>query len=347
MVDALFSTRVGTSEHDKTVRCGLCAHRCLIKVGRRGLCGVRENVAGVLQSLVYGKVISEHVDPIEKKPLFHFLPGTFSYSIATVGCNFRCRHCQNYEISQYPHIHAGAIAGMDRSPEQIVTAAVSSGCASISYTYVEPTIFFEFALDIACLAEQAGVKNVFVSNGYTSEEAAQMIIPHLHGNNIDLKSFSDSFYKKICGARLQPVLDTITRMVRGGVWVEVTTLIIPGLNDTEDELRDIARFVASLNTDIPWHVSRFYPTYQMTDRPPTPPATVLRAREIGMEEGLRYVYTGNLPGDGGESTVCPGCQKVVIERQGYRILATHLDQGALPGTVRCSFCHAPIAGVFP
>ena len=296
MKEAMFYE--STSENG--VRCNLCNHRCKIKEGRRGICGVRENRGGKLYSLVYGKIIAEHIDPIEKKPLFNFLPGSRAFSIGTVGCNFHCKHCQNSDISQYPHEHGGEVIGQDRNSDQIVTAAKAAGCETIAYTYTEPTIFYEFAYDTAVLARKEGIKNVFVSNGYMSFEAARQIAPYLDAINVDLKAFTDKFYKEVCGARLNPVLETILLMKELAVWVEVTTLIIPGLNDGEQELRNIARFVKNVGPGIPWHVSQFYPAYKLLDRPSTPVATLHRAREIGMEEGLRYVYEGNVPGEGGE-----------------------------------------------
>jgi pyruvate formate lyase activating enzyme len=320
------------------VQCHLCCHNCLIKKGQRGICAVRENREGVLYSLVYGKVISMNIDPIEKKPLFHFLPGSTSFSIATVGCNFRCKHCQNYEISQFPRERRFEIPGRDMTPAQIVDAAVQHGCESISYTYTEPTIFFELAYDCARLAHQRGIKNVFVSNGYTGTEAARIIAPYLDANNIDLKG-SDTFYREICGARLQPVRDTIRLMKEQGVWVEVTTLIIPGHNDSEADLTDIAAFIASVDPGIPWHVSQFHPTYKLRDKPITPVSTLRRARETGFAAGLKYVYEGNVPGEGGENTYCPSCKKLLLKRFGYRILENHLSEG------KCPDCSTTIDGV--
>lgn len=328
------------SGKDNVVLCGLCNHHCKIKEGRRGICGVRENRAGRLYSMVYGRLVSENVDPIEKKPLFHFLPGSRSYSISTVGCNFRCLHCQNYQISQYPVQHSGAIVGEERSPEAVVESAEASGCASISYTYVEPTIFYEFAFDCGKLAREKGIKNIFVSNGYMSSDASRHMVQFLDGINIDIKSFRDEFYKKICGARVQPVLDNVKYMKEAGVWVEVTTLLIPGLNDSSEELREIARFIKDVDPDMPWHVSAFYPTYRLTDRPPTPKETLFRARNIGIEEGLSFVYTGNLPGQGGESTYCPSCREEVISRFGYTISKNSLENGC------CAKCGKAINGVW-
>ncbi|MBI5632231.1 MAG: AmmeMemoRadiSam system radical SAM enzyme [Nitrospirae bacterium] len=321
------------------VKCHLCGHNCLIGPDKRGICAIRENQNGTLFSLVYGKVISMNIDPIEKKPLFHFLPGSTSLSIATVGCNFRCKHCQNYEISQYPHEEKFVIPGRDATPEDIVNAAVKHGCQSISYTYTEPTIFFEFAYDCAQLARSKGLRNVFVSNGYTGPQATRLIAPFLDANNIDLKG-SDTFYRSICGARLQPVQDTIRLMKELGVWLEVTTLIIPELNDSEKDLTDIAEFIASVDPAIPWHVSQFHPTYKLLDKPTTPVATLRHAREIGFRAGLKFVYEGNVPGEGGENTYCPSCKKLLIKRFGYRILESHLRGN------RCAECNVPVEGVW-
>ena len=321
------------------VRCHLCNHHCKIQEGKTGICGVRQNLGGKLFSLVYGKIVAEHIDPIEKKPLFNFLPGSKAFSIGTVGCNFRCRHCQNFDISQYPRKHEGEIIGRDRSPEQIVAAAKAAGCETIAYTYTEPTIFYEFAYDTAILSQKEGIKNVFVSNGYMSSETARQIGPYLDAINIDIKAFNDNFYKEICGARLKPVLQTIQLMKELGVWVEVTTLIIPGLNDEEQELRDIAHFVKSVGVEVPWHVAQFYPAYQMHDRPPTPEATIRRAREIGLAEGLRYVYGGNLSGEGGENTFCYACGALLIERGGLVLIQNRLRDG------KCPKCGTTVNGV--
>ncbi|MDH3391526.1 MAG: AmmeMemoRadiSam system radical SAM enzyme [Desulfobulbaceae bacterium] len=324
----------------KTVECYLCSHRCHIKDGRRGICQVRENREGVLYSLVYGKLISQNVDPIEKKPLFHLLPGSLSYSISTVGCNFRCSHCQNYDISQYPRMHDGAVIGTSVTPEQVATSAQEYGCQSISYTYIEPTIFFEFAYECAQIAHERGIKNVFVSNGYTGPEATKKIAPFLDGNNIDLKAFTDKFYREVCGAKLAPVLETIELMKELGVWVEVTTLVIPGWNDTDSELKEIARFIKGIDPEMPWHVTRFHPTFKMTDRVATPSSTLQRARQIGIAEGLKYVFVGNIPGEDGENTICPQCGEKVVERMGFSIMSQNLANG------KCGNCGHSIAGVF-
>jgi pyruvate formate lyase activating enzyme len=324
---------------DSEVKCHLCAHNCLIKSGKRGICAVRENRDGTLFSLVYGKVISMNIDPIEKKPLFHFLPGTRSLSIATVGCNFRCKHCQNYEISQYPRERKFPIPGTNMTPEEIINAAVEKNCESISYTYTEPTIFFEFAYDCARLAQERGIKNVFVSNGYTSKEATRMIAPHLDANNIDFKG-SEKFYKELCGAKMNPVKETIRLMKEMGVWVEVTTLIIPDYNDSEKDLSDIAEFIKSVDPAIPWHVSQFYPTYKLLDKPRTPVETLSRAMELGYKSGLKHIYVGNVPGEDNEDTYCHSCKELLIKRRGYMILENKIKKGT------CPKCSIAIAGTW-
>lgn len=321
------------------VQCSLCCHRCLISPGKRGICAVRENRDGTLYSLVYDKVIAQNIDPIEKKPLFHFQPGSISYSIATPGCNFRCRHCQNADISQLPHDHGGVVLGEEVAPSAIVAAALKTRCTSISYTYTEPTIYFELAYETARLAVEAGLKNVFVTNGYITPEALGVIRPYLHAANIDLKGFTDDFYKNICGARLQPVLDAIRLYKEFSIWIEITTLVIPGHNDSDEELRDIARFIRSVGEDIPWHVTRFHPTYKLTDQPRTPLATLKRAQQIGFEAGLRYVYEGNIPGES-EDTVCWSCKKRLVKRIGFSVEENKVKEG------KCSYCNAVIDGVW-
>ncbi len=325
---------------EKTVKCNLCNQRCVIKDGRRGICGVRENSGGRLDTLVYGRLIAQNIDPIEKKPLFHMIPGSLSYSVATVGCNFKCRFCQNADIAQMPEDRQGMIVGDVYSPEEVVRGAKRGDCRSIAYTYTEPTIYFEFALETAKLAREAGIKNVFVTNGYMAPEALEMVSPYLDGANVDLKAFTDDFYKKYCGARIEPVKETLKGMKAKGILVEITTLIIPGLNDDREELGRLARFIADdLGPETPWHISRFHPTYKLTDRPATPVETLVEARRIGMEAGLRYVYTGNVPGEKGESTYCYGCGTPLIERWGFSIRKNRITDG------RCPDCAAAIDGV--
>ena len=327
MKEAMFYQKL----EEGRVLCGLCRFRCLIGPGKRGHCRVRENRDGVLYSLVFGRLVAEHVDPIEKKPLFHVLPGSRSYSVATVGCNFRCLHCQNYGISQ-PEAESVAHSGSSVAPETVVERALAAGCSSISYTYTEPTIFFEYAYEIAVLARAAGLKNVFVTNGYISNEALAVIAPYLDAANIDLKGFSESFYREVVGASLAEVLDCIREYKRLGIWLEITTLVIPNRNDAPAQLQGIAQFImAELGPQTPWHVSQFYPTYKLTGEARTPVATLREARRIGREAGLRYVYEGNVPGAGGENSCCPACGGLLIKRYGYIIERNLLAGGHCPG----------------
>ncbi len=330
--------RYWKADEDGTVHCLLCPHRCTIRDGRTGICGVRKNEGGTLFSLVWGRSVAASVDPIEKKPLYHLLPGSLSFSIATVGCNMRCAFCQNSDISQYPR-HTGGVTGEDLPPGEVVRAALARGCASVSYTYTEPTVYLEYALDTARLARQAGLLNVMVTNGYTSPEIVRNDLAGLiDGANIDLKSFSDGFYRRLCSARLAPVLEAIQAYFEAGIWIEITTLVIPGENDSEEELREIARFIRSMSPDIPWHISRYFPRYRYQDAPPTPVESLETARETGLGEGLRYVYTGNVMGRARENTVCPGCGHTVIARKGFS-----LENRSMQGSL-CSRCSQNIPG---
>jgi pyruvate formate lyase activating enzyme len=321
------------------VECLLCAHYCKIAPGRAGVCSVRVNRDGKLYTLVYGKAIANHIDPIEKKPLFHFLPGTGILSIATAGCNFKCDFCQNWQISQLSKGWQGEFPGEDLPPAEVVRQAVRAGCSGIAYTYTEPTIFFEYAYDTARLARKRGLRNVFVTNGYQSAEAIEAMVGVIDAANVDLKAFSDDTYKRVCGARLQPVLDTIQRMWEKGIWVEVTTLVVPGQNDSDEELTLIADFLAGISPDIPWHISRFHPDYKMTDIPPTPTRTLHRAAGIGKAAGLRFVYVGNVWGDVYEHTYCPRCGEIIMYRVGYQV-RDRLKAGSCPA------CGTPIPGVW-
>ena len=321
------------------VRCYLCNHHCIISPSKRGICGVRENQEGKLYTLVFGRAISLNVDPIEKKPIFHLYPGSTSFSIATVGCNFRCLQCQNHEISQMP-ADQGRIDGSTVAPSKIVSLAKEHRCESISYTYTEPTIYFEYAYETAALASKDGIKNIFVTNGYMTEEALKTIQPYLDAANVDLKSFQEKFYKEICGSRLKPVLENLKLMREMGIWVEITTLVIPTLNDSDKEFEEIAQFIVSLGPEVPWHISAFYPTYKMLNLPRTPASLLQRAREIGIKAGLRYVYCGNIPGEEGEDTFCPQCGRKVIERVGFRVVKNDVVKG------ECLHCHTKIDGIW-
>lgn len=337
MQKALFYNPAGKN---KTVQCTLCPHNCFIQENNLGACGVRKNIEGKLYSLVYGKAIASHIDPVEKKPLFHFYPGSRIYSYATAGCNFKCSFCQNWEISQISKGENRQVIGEIKMPRQIVEEALVYRCSSIAITYNEPSIQFEYAFDVCKEARKKGLKNVFVSNGYISKGPIGKISRYLDAINIDLKSFSDDFYKKICGARLQPVLDSIKEYNKKGVWVEITTLIIPGENDSDEELKKIAEFIASVDIDMPWHLSRFHPDYKMADKPCTPAKTLHKAYEIGKKAGLKYVYVGNVPGDKLENTYCPACGSLLVKRYGFEIISNNILGGS------CKKCKEKIKGFF-
>ena len=320
------------------VRCNLCAHRCVIPDGKLGVCEVRKNVNGELYTLVYGSTITQHIDPIEKKPLYHFYPGSTAYSIATPGCNFHCEWCQNSDIAHMPCEYIPG-AGATATPGQIVVNAKRAGSASIAYTYTEPTIFFEYAYDTSRLAHEAGIANVYVTNGYMTPEMLDFFHPYLGAANVDLKAFRKRTYNRYVGAGFTAVLDSLKKMKELGIWVEVTTLVIPGLNDDPAELRDAARFVSQeLGADTPWHLSRFFPTYKMRDRPPTPVIVLQRAYQIGKEEGLHYVYLGNVAGE--SNTNCHKCGHTLIRREGYWVSENCIVDG------RCPKCSATVSGVW-
>jgi len=326
--------------NDSRVRCMLCAHGCSIAPGERGKCGVRLNRGGRLHTLVYGRAAALNIDPIEKKPLYHFLPGTLSLSVGTLGCNFHCPFCQNWEISQVYPEDSGGYDGVPGTPAELTELCLARRLPSVSFTYNEPTVFFEYALDTARLAHEHGLRTAFVTNGYQSRQALSALDGVLDAMNIDLKSFSDDFYSEYCGARLKPVLANIERALQQGIWVEVTTLVIPGLNDSTEELRSLARFLASLSPSLPWHVTAFHPDNRMRDRPATPLETLLRAAEVGREAGLHFVYTGNIHDPRHSETHCPGCGAKLIERGWHSALANRLAQGACPN------CGTQIAGVW-
>ena len=327
------------TEDDK-VRCHLCAHRCIINDGGTGICQVRHNEGGTLYTDTYGTLIARHVDPIEKKPLYHVLPGSRSYSIATPGCNFRCHWCQNADISQIPRDHPFP-AFEASTPASVVTEAQRTRCASIAYTYTEPTIFFEFALDTARLAHSAGILNVYVSNGFMTPEMLDTFHPYLDAVNVDLKAFREETYRKYTGARLQPVLDTLKKLKEKGIWLEITTLIIPGISDSEEDLRGVAHFISTeLDPATPWHLSRFFPSYKIDHTAATPVATLRRARDIGREEGLKHIYVGNVPDTASEQTQCAQCGATVIEGRRYGTLRAHLDHG------HCPKCGHKLEGIF-
>ena len=332
--EALFYTR----KNPDIVECILCSHRCTIKNGSFGICGVRENINGKLYTHAYGQVIANQIDPIEKKPLYHFLPGTRAYSVATIGCNFKCGFCQNWQISQSSFNDNKDQSARELSPEEIVNNAKESNSETIAYTYTEPTIFFEYALETAKIAKENELSNIFVTNGFMSKKAVDLIAPYLDACNVDLKSFKEETYQGICKARLKPVLESIKHMKALGIWVEITTLIVPGLNDSEDEINSIAEFIASVGVEIPWHISRFHPNYRYTDTPLTAISTLNAAKKIGKDAGLRYVYLGNVTEN--SNTYCYKCNQLLIERNYLYATQLHIE------SEHCPKCNTPIDGVF-
>ena len=324
-------------EEDK-VRCFLCNHHCIISNGKFGVCGVRENREGTLFTHAYGELIAQNIDPIEKKPLYHFLPGSRSFSIAAIGCNFQCDFCQNWQISQAKEAEDLGLRSERAKPGEIVKQAKLTGSKSISYTYTEPTIFFEYAYEIAQLAKGEGLLNVFVTNGYMTGEALDMIYPFLDAANVDLKSFSEGYYRKVCKGRLDPILKNIELMKKLEIWIEVTTLLVPGQNDSEEELRKIAGFLAGIDKAIPWHISRFYPQYKMEALESTPTKVLNQAFEIGKAAGLHYVYLGNVTGEGNH-TYCYRCHSLLMKRVGFSITEYRIKEG------RCPDCNTQIEGV--
>ncbi|MBN2478122.1 AmmeMemoRadiSam system radical SAM enzyme [Candidatus Micrarchaeota archaeon] len=329
---------------EKQVQCYACSHRCKIKEDSSGVCGVRKNIGGKLDLLVYGKPCAVWVDPIEKKPLNHFLPGTRSYSIGTYGCNFSCDFCQNWEISQAPKEFRDNFENMvkqcpDLPPEEAVKQAKETNCSSIAYTYTEPTIFSEYAHDIGILAKKEGMKNIFVTNGYETKECWDYLAEFLDAVNIDLKG-TDDFYKRICHVEgWQPVLDSIKYAKEKGIWTEVTTLIVPGENDNPEFYKYVADYLHSIDPEMPWHITAFYPHYKMKDKKSTPLESLIEARKIGKKAGLKHIYIGNILGEESD-TVCPECGKTVIKRSGFALTEKNISDG------KCNFCGRKINGVW-
>ena len=323
-----------TIENNK-IECLLCRHYCKLKEGQVGVCGVNRNEDNRLINLVYGKVSAINIDPIEKKPLYHFLPNSTSLSIGTVGCNFKCPFCQNWQISQSNSLEGSYSV----TPQQLVEIALERGCKSISYTYNEPTIFYPFAKDVALLAKEAGLKNVFVSNGFETPEVIDDMVGVIDAFNIDIKGFKSNYYKKYLKGELAGVLDTLKRLKKRGFWVECTTLIVPEDNDSNQELRDIAEFIAKeLDVNTPWHISAFHPDYKVTDKEATPLETLKRAYKIGKEAGLNFIYMGNTLNT--NTTLCPNCSENLIKRVGFDVVEDRLKDG------RCPRCNSEIAGVW-
>jgi len=329
------------------VQCEACHHFCKIGENHTGICGTRQNIKGKLQLLTYGKTVAANVDPVEKKPLFHFLPGSKIFSFGTLGCNFRCANCQNYDISQMYGLKGKTEKyekidwGVDLSPAEAVRQAKKIGCKSIAYTYNEPTIFLEYALDTMKLAKKEGLRNVWVSNGFMSDKTLDLIIPYLDAINVDIKSFDNGFYQSNCGAHVEPVLDNCRRLIKAGVWTEITTLVIPTLSDDEKILRKVAQFIKSeLGDFVPWHVSAFSGaiSWKLKHLPDTSADKIKRAYAIGKEEGLKYVYAGNIWEEDFESTYCSQCGEKVIKREGYDV--ARLDKNG-----KCRKCGTKIEGI--
>ena len=330
--EAFFYKKMGNDR----VRCGLCPHRCLLAPGDRGVCRSRVNLAGTLYSLAYGNPCTVHVDPVEKKPLFHFKPQSRVFSLAVAGCNFRCLNCQNWEISQ---TRPDAIRHTELFPAEAVTAAQKSGSSAIAYTYSEPTTFFEYMLDIGQLAKKEGIDNLWISNGYINPEPLLKLCRVLDGANVNLKSYSDAIYKKLNGGRLQPVLNTFKTLHDQGVHFEMTNLVVPGYVDDEEMVKRMCGWIlANLGPDHPLHFLRFFPQYRLDRLAPTPISTLTRFRQLAMGEGIRYVYVGNVPGHEGNNTYCHNCKKLLIERRGYTIPTFYLDGD------QCAFCQTVIPG---
>ncbi len=330
------------NKKNERVLCRLCPHRCKLKNNTIGACGVRFAKDGILYSLNYRKAIALHLDPIEKKPLFHFYPSKPILSISTVGCNLFCKFCQNHTISMFDGFRKILnLPGNEVDEEELVRIALLNNSIGIAYTYTEPTVFYEYVYDVSKKMKEAGLKNVWVTNGFIEEEPQLMLEGLVDGVNNDLKSFSDKTYRKYTGGRLKPILEGIKRWKKIGAWLEITTLLIPEVNDSKEEIKDIAQFIKiELGAETPWHISRFHPHYKMLNTPPTSVSELKEAREIGLSEGLKFVYTGNVPGDEGETTFCPECKRPLIKRYGYHIEENNIIDG------KCKFCGEKIEGVW-
>ncbi len=320
------------------VQCLLCPHACVLEEGQRGTCRVRMNLDGELVSLVYGRPVSAHVDPVEKKPVYHYLPGTKTFSIATAGCNLGCEFCQNWEISQAA---PEDVPPYRMEPDEVISRAKETGCSSVAYTYTEPIVFYEYMEDTARLARDEGMGNIMVTAGYINEGPLRELAPLIDAANVDLKSIRDDYYRSVCYGTVGPVLNTLEVLADMGVWLEVTNLVVPGLNDSEDDLGELCSWIAdNLGPDVPLHFSRFFPTYRMTDRPPTPLEMLDRAGEIASGAGLRYVYVGNVVTREGDDTFCPECGRAVVRRDRFRIAENRIEEG------RCAGCGREIPGVW-
>lgn len=320
----------------KRVRCTLCPRECVVADRERGTCGVRENKGGVYYTLVHSNPCSLHNDPIEKKPLFHYRPGTMAFSLATAGCNIECRFCQNWQISQF---RPEQVPSRPNTPLQIVESAKAVGSRSIAFTYSEPVVFYEYMRDICLAARDTGIGRVMISNGYINEKPLKELLPHMDAIKIDFKAFSESFYKDVCSAHLRPVLDTLVRIREAGVWLELVVLLVPTLNDSPKELGAMCRWIVQkLGMDVPLHFTRFHSMYKIQNLPPTPVATLEKACRIAKDAGIHYAYAGNVPGHPFEDTLCPGCGGLLIKRDGYFIEKNSIKSG------KCPKCHRAIAG---
>jgi len=320
------------------VRCTLCPWQCVVKPGDRGHCDVRANRNGTYYSLVYGQIAAHHNDPIEKKPLYHFLPGTPAFSIATAGCNVNCKFCQNADLAQrLPE----ELRTVSFSPEDVVIHAKQAGCRSIAYTYNEPVIFTEYMQDIASAGQKKGIRSVVISNGFINQKPLKDLCRVIDAYKVDLKAFTEDYYEKIVGGMLKPVLDTLITLKAENIWTEIVYLVVPTLNDNEKHLHEMVKWIYNeLGPDVPLHFSRFYPKYRLLSLPPTPITTLEKAYQIGLDGGLHYVYLGNVPGHQGENTMCPSCGETVIRRVGYQIYENHIQSG------KCEFCRYSIAGIW-
>lgn len=343
MKDCVLFTKLS----DNVVECKACSHRCKIKDGNTGICAVRKNYHGILKLLVWDKPIGVQVDPVEKKPLFHFLPGSSIFSLGTYGCNFGCLFCQNATTSQlsktdqWKGMYTKFLNQLEEWPaKKIISYCIKNNIPSIAFTYNEPSIFAEYAIDVMKLAKKECIKGIFVSNGYQTKECLSYIGPYIDAYNIDLKSFSDLFYQSICKAKLQPVLDTIQHIYKIGKWMEITTLVIDGKNDSDEQLSHIAKFIASVSPDIPWHLSACHPEYKMMDIRVTPKRTLKWAYEIGKQAGLRYVYLGNIVNNTYEHTLCPTCKTVLIARNYFDVITNSIKKGI------CPTCQTHISGIW-
>jgi pyruvate formate lyase activating enzyme len=322
----------------KKIRCKLCPRQCVIDDRERGYCGVRENRGGTYYSLVHSRVVAAHVDPIEKKPFFHFLPGTLAFSIATAGCNVNCKMCQNWDISQ---VRPEQVRSTYAPPEKVAALARQNQCTSIAYTYSEPVIFYEYMMDTALAGHAQRVKSVVVTGGYIEPEPLKELCAAVDAIKVDLKAFSQKFYQEVVNGDLKPVLDTLVTLRKLGMWSEIVYLVVPTLNDSEQEFKALVRWVKSdLGVDVPLHFSRFHPEYLLKNLPPTPIETLERAKAIADAEGIRYVYIGNVPGHPAEKTYCPRCRRLLVDRTGYTVGDVHIRKG------KCQYCHEPIAGVW-